>query len=391
MSGMVFWWIYEYYYDEKSTSDTFRFFDDGLILYQILLEDPITYFKILTGIYTPSVDYDFYFYQMNNWYKPFEDGIYNDNRTLIRMNAFWSIFSFGNYHVHTVFASFTSLVGMLGISKFISNHLPENKIIVFLMISLFPSTIFWTSGVLKECYLFFCFGLNLYFFLKMVENFNIKYLSLFFFTLFLLFWIKIYIFMIYIPCLLIYFLVSKFNFQKVGVLYVSSFSLIAFLVVVINYFFPDYGLIDALVRKQNAFISMSKTVGAGSFFEMNYLDGSFKSIILQIPASFYNVFFRPEIKDLNKLLMIPPFLENLFILFYLIFSFYFLQKNIDFKKRQLFCFSLCFVGILTVIIGLTTPVVGAIVRYRIIIFPLLLILPLTYSNILNVIINKLKK
>ena len=49
--GMLVWAVYYYAYgNDRVTSDTFRFFDDGLILYESFFAAPSTFFQVMTGI-----------------------------------------------------------------------------------------------------------------------------------------------------------------------------------------------------------------------------------------------------------------------------------------------------------------------------------------------------
>ena len=389
--GFFFWWIYEYYYDEKTTSDAFRFFDDGLILYDALKTNPLHYLQMITGIYKPSADFDYYFYQMNNWYKPYEDSFYNDNRTIIRLNGFWAIFSFGNYHVHTVFAAFISLIGSLGIFSFVKTHFSNNQRYLLYLSVLFPSVIFWSSGVLKECYLFFILGISLFFFSKIInEKFQIKNFVFLLVSLFFLVWIKIYVIICLIPCLIVYYINHHQNNHKTWQVYSVFFSALFLLFLGIIFIFPEIEIIEKIVRKQNDFINMAEAYGAGSMFEMQRLDNNLISLVKNIPNALYNVFFRPSIFDLNKLIVAPAFLENIFVFILYGVSFFYLQKKLQKKELNFLFFTIAFILMLGTIIGLTTPVVGAIVRYRIIFYPFLLILPFVYSNI-NQILIKLKK
>ena len=48
--GLVFWWIYSYHYHFRDTSDAFRYFDDAMVLVDMLKTNPVDYFKFLFGI-----------------------------------------------------------------------------------------------------------------------------------------------------------------------------------------------------------------------------------------------------------------------------------------------------------------------------------------------------
>jgi hypothetical protein len=62
--------------------------------------------------------------------------------------------------------------------------------------------------------------------------------------------------------------------------------------------------------------------------------------------------------------VIFPFLENL-LLFFLIIGAVFYGKKLDIKQVDFILSSLLFITVLFIIIGISTPIIGALVRYKI--------------------------
>tara|TARA_B110000046_G_scaffold61814_1_gene69446 strand:+ start:2288 stop:2683 length:396 start_codon:yes stop_codon:yes gene_type:complete len=80
-------WLYTYYYPQRGTADIFRFYDDGLILFEVAKGNIGHYTRIMCGLYDPVDGFkSIYFEQMNSWIKPFEGGLYNDNIIMIKLN-----------------------------------------------------------------------------------------------------------------------------------------------------------------------------------------------------------------------------------------------------------------------------------------------------------------
>ena len=71
-------------------------------------------------------------------------------------------------------------------------------------------------------------------------------------------------------------------------------------------------------------------------------------------------------------------MENLFFVLFFIFCFIFKIKDRVDKNLLLFCITLIITSF--ILIGLTTTVMGAIVRYRIPFIPFLLLVPLLYLD-----------
>ncbi|MGB4665177.1 MAG: hypothetical protein WBH72_02525, partial [Bacteroidales bacterium] len=96
------------------------------------------------------------------------------------------------------------------------------------------------------------------------------------------------------------------------------------------------------------------------------------SFIINAPLAIINTFFRPFINDINSLIIIPSFIENLILILLTIIAIIFRKKEITQKEQNILLFFLSFVIIETLLIGYTTPILGATVRYRI--FPMLFFL-----------------
>ena len=68
-------------------------------------ERPLDYLRMVFGIANDTPEFrDLYYEDMNNWVRHFESNLYNDAHTIIRFNAVVRLFSFGEFHVHTVIA-----------------------------------------------------------------------------------------------------------------------------------------------------------------------------------------------------------------------------------------------------------------------------------------------
>lgn len=113
---------------------------------------------------------------------------------------------------------------------------------------------------------------------------------------------------------------------------------------------------------------------SGSAIYVDRLQYSFSSFAKLIPQSFYNVLCKPLFYDSRSVLELMASFENLCFLLFFALCFLFRGKmSID--KNLLVC---CIVIVMTsfILIGITTTVTGAIVRYKIPFIPFLLMIPL---------------
>lgn len=150
-AGTALWYVYTYYYTDRSTSDIWKYFDDSGMLFSALQNSPADFLRMLTGIGDDAPHIAATYYQkMNYWYQQFDSPFFNDGRTMIRLNALLRLLSFGNYHVHTVVMSFLSLAGLCWIYRVLRGAFAGWRGAGVVVVFLLPSVLFWGSGVLKE-------------------------------------------------------------------------------------------------------------------------------------------------------------------------------------------------------------------------------------------------
>ncbi len=436
LAGTALWFVYSRLYTDRSTADIFKYFDDGKAIYKLLFEDPSAYFKIILGI--PDPDLDRYLdHTTRHWNMSYVQGLYNETRTIIRFNALLDIFSFGNYHVHTVFICFLSLAGLNGIYRSFLPFLQEVKRILFACVFLLPSVLFWGSGVLKEGLILFSMGLLVYQFFQFIkEGITIKRTVLLLVFSFLLALSKLYMLFILIPAFAAHVWIVKTNFKMPLLKYTSVFAglfLIVLLVPKFNLPFklmdkqrqsiymasggaflgdlnnkfiyirpevkdrvirskerPDYGKIVHGVPyvswyfddyTDSTYVPASTDTAtyliyydlerAGSMIDIPLVYPSYPSLLRNSPVALLNSAFRPHLLEAKNPLMILSAIESICIMAFLIVCLLFFSKK--FSQNHLVYFCLTVTALLFILIGLTTPVLGSIVRYKVPVLPFFLI------------------
>src|ERR1051326_4935376 len=253
ITGIAFWALYTYYSRYQNKADAFLYFDDGKVLYSALFKNPLNYLKLMLGVDDPSLQH--YIDQTGYWTRSFNQGMYDETRTIIRFNALTCLFSFGNYHVHTVFMCFLSFTGLVGIFKTFLPYLKDKKTELFLFTFFLPSVLFWSSGVLKEGLIVFSMGMTIYFWFKITrEGFSIRRLVLIIIFLLLLAMTKIYMLLIILPALIAHAWIAKTS---------TKFSLLKYLTVIIIYIsiglsLPKFNFPFMLFEKQRQSIYLSR-------------------------------------------------------------------------------------------------------------------------------------
>lgn len=380
--GFAVWAIYTYYYTDRSTSDTFKYFDDAMVVFSALPENPSHYFRLIFGIGMDRQELQVYFDQFVSWHSSYSYGIINDNPTVIRANAIVALFSQGYYAVHIVFMSFISYVGSILIFRFLSDLKSIFRPFLFLSCFLLPTVLLWSNGVMKEPLLIFGLGLLL-FSLQQLCNRKWKFIVLFVLASWLMLCIKPYVFLCTLPGMLIYVLISISGTKRWAVKFTALHALLFLIAVKADWFYKPGNLIYILTKKREDFYNVARDQEAGSTISLPEI-GRWWEWILHWPEALWIAYFRPHLFEVRGLFYLPGSIENAFFLILIVLYF------IRFRKQELIMtpswfFSLSFVLSMGIIIGSTVPVLGAIVRYK---MPALIFLCALCLPALNGVIDK---
>ena len=377
ISGILLGLIYTHYYKNHSDADTFKFFTDSNFIYESLWDKPYDFFRMFTGIYGKDSDLYVYYIKMDAWLNT--SPLYNDNRTMIRLNAFFRFFSLGYYNVHVIFLNFISFTGLFCLYKTFSVYLSEKKLELIFLLFLMPSLIFWGSGLLKDGLLITATGFMLYSFQKIMETgITVRRILVFSVSIFVLAFIKVYVMVLMLPGLLAWFLTRKKNGWKVYLTFLGLYTLFFIIAFNLYHFNDEYNVAALLFYKQKNFIEIGMRHAAKMISVVGY-ECSGTSILYHAPEAFAKTLFRPFLWDVrgNPMILLSA-LENILLIIMTIVSL--ITSNFHKPKIPAVIFSFIFVICLFVLISLITPVLGAIVRYRIIGLPFLIFVLLYYYD-----------
>lgn len=369
--GVLLYLIYTKFYAVRSDADIFKYFDDSQVIYNSLWSNPLEYFRLVfTSPPENQYYHDNYYNVMDYWANKHNSFFYGDSKLMIKVNAFFRLFSFGSFHVHSVFFNFLSFIGLVSMyrasKKLFSSHYYYLILVVFCL----PSVLFWSSSVLKESLLVLFLGILVF---NLQKLSSLKYKEMFFVVLALLFLslLKFYIVIALLFPLIAYVLTCYFRKTKPFIIY--SIVLILFIVFVFGSgFFMPTSLVDILVLKQSDFLNLN--TNAGSFYKIPLLEPSFSSVLKSVPLGILNSFIRPLPSSSISIMAIPAIFENILILLALFASFLSMFSTSSWKSRSnnnWLMFQICFTLVLFALIGMTTPVAGALVRYKVAALPFL--------------------
>lgn len=450
--GFFLTWIYTRYYTDRSTADIFKYYDDAKVIYSAFEKGNFSdYLRMVLGISNDNSYFDENYYShMNHWYRQNNYGAYNDDHTIIRVNALIMPFAFGSFHVHTMVMCFLSLCGLMALYRTFKDFLPSKQTILFIAIFLLPSVLFWGSGVLKEGILLFAMGYLFYsFFQAFIHKRQILLnLAVLLTSLCLLSINKNYLLVAIVPALGCFWLVDHFKVSKPFLFYLGLYIVVFFGSLGVSSIFFNNKMLTTLSLKHRDFIAVAKggvflqngrefarvapdkkefldslpngnfkikpgsqymywknenlndTIFvnsstdtstyylvwdmplAGSAIEMQQLEPTYSSLFKTAPIAMYNSLCKPGFFSARSMLERVAALENSFILLFLILCTAYSRTGMN---KNLF--SLCFFLSVTVLflIGYTTPVAGAIMRYKVAALPFMVLCGIVIFDV-----NKLK-
>lgn len=364
-AGFGLSYLYSTHYEDRGTGDTFRFYDDALVMHRCLEEQgPGPYLKLLSGIgFWEDPDALPYYMEMTHLERPYHKGYVNDNATMIRANALVLHFSRGHYHVHTVFWCFAAMIGLTALLRLLLSYFPRKRVAMYFAVFLLPTTLFWGSGVMKEPLLLMGLGLFLLGFFRFIFGEPARY-KWWHMALGLLFLIlaKGYILFLMLPALTGLLLVKLFRGRRFWLWFSLPHAAAALLFLVGPLIGGKADLVHEFAWKQKAFYNEARLSGAGSVIEIPPIEGP-ADIFLNAPSALVNTYFRPWIGEGSNILYLPAALENLFLMFCLAVMAWNFRRPYGLGV-PIIGFGISFVLCLGIALGSTVPILGALVRYK---------------------------
>lgn len=159
--GCFFLYIYSYHYGVgELTADASAFLYDSKILNNVFQDSPLDYFRFLFGFDDRAL-IDQYLSETTQW-DAGSSKWFNDAKNVLRIHSLIHFISFGQEIIHLIIMTLISLLGLRWMTIAILPYTKVSAIIIFFALLLMPNALFWSSGILKEPIIFFSMGLFLY-------------------------------------------------------------------------------------------------------------------------------------------------------------------------------------------------------------------------------------
>lgn len=378
LAGIGFTLVYTYYYTDQSKSDIYRYYNDSLIISQLLFQNPKAWWGVMSGAGLHEADI-FQYLLPTQYFSHTASDPTTQNTLIIKWLSLLNFVSLYNIYINSLLFSFLSFTGCFLLYQSFKNLISKAPQLVALPFFLLPSFLFWTSGITKETLIIFLSGL--YFYGLAVENKRWKWIIIFI-ALLLIYSVKIYIGV----ALTAAGVVMTYDRYKPGIISIYSAAVITVVIVTAIFLFKDQGVCNSVIGKRNEFIELALTEKAGSLID-NSSVLTCRDLAFKFPQLFIGALLEPYLWKTSGAIQMYFGLEAMFILLFVVSAIVRFQKP---EKQILntltavviYCF-ICLAAI-----GLTVPVAGAIVHYRAVAIPYVLIAVLPLFNLDIFLYNK---
>lgn len=369
MAGIFCGWMGLYYASLDGISDTWSYHKNGIVEYNLLLTSP-------------------YDYLTNLFHNPYEDGLsnffassnsyWNDLKSniFIKLLSIFDIFSFGNYYINIIFYSFITFFGSIAIYRVMADVFKDRKNTVLITTFFIPSFFYWATGIYKEGLIFMAISFiiyHIYFGSKEYRPSFARYTGVLL-GFFILFVLRNFILLLIIPAIIGWLLANKWPKYSLAC-FAGVFLFFCLLFFDLRYIDSKLDFPQMVVNKQQTFIQI---VG-NSTIPIRELEPTAISFVKNIPQAIALSSLRPYPTDIRHFFSLVSAVETALIILLFLLSIFFRRKHVT-QNKNLVYFCALFSILLLLSIGFSVNNLGAIVRYRSVVIPLLLTITVTYID-----------
>ncbi len=362
-----------YQYQWLPGGDTFVFQQQAEVLNQYARENFSNYLHfILTGQYESVYLFDLMKFRG-----------YSNSFFMVWLLHFLNFITHQQYYLNSVYFSLFSFWGAWHLTKTVTVLFPATKVAAVGAFLFFPSVVFWSSGVLKEsillgsCFLLLAAVLNLVYRPWQHRVSEVLILAL---AAYICFRTRYYFAVAYFPVLFAFAGTEKIiqigRMQKPAqkwLVYLGTLAVLGFgasflhEAINLNYFF------DQLIINYQ---TLSLRSAGKASIELAHLEPTVSSVLYYAPKAIASAIFRPLPGEIQTLPYWLAGFENLLILILVAVALLTWRKSKSALPFTLTISLLLYVVLVAALIGLSTPNLGSLSRYRVAFLPFLLYLVL---------------
>lgn len=368
--------VYQFYY---GGGDTFNYWQNGSKwIWEAFINDPISGLQMIFGDAADPKHFDYYSRIM---LRRSEAAMF-----VIKVSGFFDLFTFHTYSATALFFALFSFTGSWFFFTTLSEIYHQKSRLLFYAIFLSPTVIIWGSGLLKDSLTLgalLVIGAILLQWMLLKRRKVIHFLILFF-CAWLLYKIKIYVLICFLPVAFILIFFTYLNrIRSNAVKYLFAPFLAAIFIAI-------GGLTTTFIASENERYSIEKIpewtmitaydlgywtgADAGSGYSLGELDGTWNSMVTKIFPAINVTLFRPYLWESSSLLMAISAIESTVFLSVVLYLLLFKFKNLypiltDPLVIAFLVFSLTF----AFAVGVSTYNFGTLSRYKIPLIPFFLV------------------
>ncbi|WP_420577303.1 hypothetical protein [Ekhidna sp.] len=368
--------LYQFYY---GGGDTFNYWEHGSRwIYSAFGDDISLGIKLLLepgGEWDPET----FQYTSNIWY-------YRDpaSYAVVKATALFDLITFHTYSATALFFAVFSFSGLWAMYTALNKNYPENAGRLAIAILFVPSVIFWGSGILKDSVTIGAIGWITWSLVRWIDLRNRSFIeaSVFSISLFLIYKIKMYILICFLPLITVWVFFKYIKRVRNIVLKILVVPVLGAVFAITGFFTLKqvtedsnrYQLDNIAERVRITAYDIrygwgARTGGDGGY-DIGLPDGSWQSLVSLAPKAINVSLFRPYIWEVRNPLMVLSALESLVI--FLLSMRLIIKGNIRAKFSDPFLiFCIAFSMLFAFAVGVSTFNFGTLMRYKIPIMPFL--------------------
>lgn len=357
-AGIALGWLAHYF---SPLNDYTTLNNEGILEFHNLIHNPQLFFTDI--FYSPYQNtYGGYFNAVGSYWNDLRNNI------ITKFLAFLNLISQGNFKTNVLLLNFIPFLGSVAIYRIFISIFPNRKWIVIFGCFLIPTSLFFSSGIHKDLFVysalcFYSYGL----FFSVTAQFTWKRIALILVSFFMILLMRNFLAMALIPATVSFVVANKFKIKPViifGVTYI-----IVLLFVVFSDFFPtSFKPLQIISNRQAEFLKLPK---AHSQIELTALTSDLKSFATNLPEALDHGFLQPHFWKLNFWTRIIASMEwYLFFLLPLIWVLLFRKRGEFNSNFMWFGFAVAFT--MFIMIGYIIPNINSIVRYKSIYLPFII-------------------
>jgi hypothetical protein len=366
LAGIGVGLVYKYYY---SGGDTWNYFHQAQLVGSMAFSN-----------WDNFVDLFFY-----NKYDLIEGFIYvNQPRAalMIKVVAIINVFSNCNYWITSAYFSFFSFVGVWAFASWVAKSFSYGKVAAIALF-VWPSFVFWSSGVLKESVAIGLIFLIIPAYFRMLQVISIRKGLALVFGIYFLFLIKYYLAVVLLVVLLVHTIIDLINFYNKSYFkqFIAWVLLMASGLIIGGYLHPNLAfqnVLEVIIGNNQAYVALSNSTSLIYFVNASSAVGW---LVLNAPKALLASLFMPLNITTTSIAYTVSAIEN-WLLLILFFRGAILLNYRNLKpKFNLLMASLFYIVLLAVFLALSTPNLGTLSRYKVAFIPIFLTLILVANKI----------